>query len=95
MLERNDVLKLAKLSRLSVSEEDIPSLVKHLDGMLAHMEALRALDLSQVEPMTGVEDGVMELREDIPMKGLSSEEAFRNAPEMESNHFVIPKVIGG
>lgn len=94
MLEREDVLKLAKLSRLSVSEEEIPGLVKHLDGMLAHMESLRSLDLSAVEPMTGIEDGVMELREDVPVQGLSSEEAFRNAPEMEAEHFVIPKVIG-
>lgn len=95
MLEREDVLKLAKLSRLSVTEEDIPGLAKHLDGMLSHMESLRSLDLSQVEPMTGVEDGVMELRDDVPLEGLSSQDAFRNAPEMESDHFVIPKVIGG
>jgi aspartyl-tRNA(Asn)/glutamyl-tRNA(Gln) amidotransferase subunit C len=45
--------------------------------------------------MTGVEDGAMELRDDVPLEGLSSQDAFRNAPEMESDHFVIPKVIGG
>ncbi len=80
---------------MSPEEADIPGLAKHLDGMLAHMEELRSLDLSEVEPMTGVEDGVMVLREDIPQSGLSAEDAFKNAPAEESDYFVIPKVIGG
>lgn len=95
MIAEEDVLKLAKLSRLCVEGEDIPKMAKHLAGMLAHMEELRALDLSNVEPMTSVEDGAMELREDIPQEGLSHEEAFKNAPSVDASHFVIPKVIGG
>ena len=95
MLNKEDVLKLGKLSRLSLEESEIPQIQAHLDQMLTHMEALKALDLSDVEPMTGVEDGAMVLREDIPVEGLSHEEAFKNAPEVESDHFVIPKVIGG
>ena len=43
MLEREDVLKLAKLSRLEVAEGDIDSVKGHLDKMLDHMEALKAL----------------------------------------------------
>ena len=57
MLEREEVLKLAKLSRLSIAEEDIPAIKGHLDKMLDHLEALKALDLSNVEPMTAVENG--------------------------------------
>ncbi|MCF0221169.1 MAG: Asp-tRNA(Asn)/Glu-tRNA(Gln) amidotransferase subunit GatC [Fibrobacter sp.] len=95
MLEREEVLKLAKLSRLSVSEEDIPALKGHLDKMLNQMEALKALNLSDVEPMTGVENGATILREDVPVQGFSLEEAFANAPAVENDHFAIPKVIGG
>ena len=95
MLEREEVLKLAKLSRLSVSEEDIPALKGHLDKMLTQMEALKALNLSDVEPMTGVENGATILREDVPVQGFSLEEAFANAPAVENDHFAIPKVIGG
>ena len=54
MLEREEVLKLAKLSRLEVAESDIESVKGHLDKMLNHLEALKALDLSDVEPMTAV-----------------------------------------
>lgn len=95
MLEREEVLKLAKLSRLSIAEEDIPSMKAHLDGMLNHMEALKALDLSNVEPMTAFDNGVTILREDEPVTGFSLDEAFANAPAVENDHFAIPKVIGG
>mgnify|MGYP003431740697 FL=1 len=95
MLEREEVLKLAKLSRLEVAEGDIDSVKAHLDGMLEHMEALKALDLSNVEPMTAVENGATILREDVPVQGFSLDQAFANAPAVENDHFAIPKVIGG
>ena len=85
MLEREEVLKLAKLSRLSIAEEDIP--------MLDHLEALKALDLSNVEPMTAVENGATILREDVPVQGFTLEQAFANAPAVENDHFAIPKVM--
>ncbi len=95
MLENDEVLKLAKLSRLSISEEEIPAVKGHLDKMLNHLEALKALDLSNVEPMTAVETGETVLREDEPVQGFTLEQAFANAPAVENDHFAIPKVIGG
>ena len=95
MLEREDVLKLAKLSRLEVAEGDIDSVKGHLDKMLDHMEALKALDLSNVEPMTAVENGATILREDVAVQGFYLDQAFANAPAVENDHFAIPKVIGG
>lgn len=95
MLENDEVLKLAKLSRLSISEEEIPTVKGHLDKMLNHLEALKALDLSNVEPMTAVETGETVLREDVPVQGFTLEQAFANAPAVENDHFAIPKVIGG
>ncbi|MBR2075719.1 MAG: Asp-tRNA(Asn)/Glu-tRNA(Gln) amidotransferase subunit GatC, partial [Fibrobacter sp.] len=73
MLETDEVLKLAKLSRLSISEEEIPAVKGHLDKMLNHLEALKALDLSNVEPMTAVETGETVLREDVPVQGFTLE----------------------
>lgn len=95
MLEREEILKLAKLSRLEIKEDEIESMKGHLDKMLAHLDALKALDLSHVEPMTAVENGATILREDVPVQGFTLEQAFRNAPAVENDHFAIPKVIGG
>ena len=67
----------------------------HLDKMLGHLEALKALDLSNVEPMTAVENGATILREDVPVQGFTLDQAFANAPAVENDHFAIPKVIGG
>ena len=93
MLEREEVLKLAKLSRLSIAEEDIPAIKGHLDKMLDHLEALKALDLSNVEPMTAVENGATILREDVPVQGFTLDQAFANAPAVVNDHFAIPKVM--
>lgn len=95
MLERDDILNLAKLSRLTLSEEDLESVSTHLGNILSHMEALRGLDLKNVEPMTGVENESTVLREDVPVPSLTPEQTFRNAPKVEDDHFVIPKVIAG
>ncbi len=94
MLSKEEILKIAKLSRLKLSDADIDSFSGRLDELLHHMEDLKSLDLSDVSPMTGVEDAPTVLREDIPQASLSHEQAFANAPDVENDHFVIPKVIG-
>lgn len=94
MLSKEEILKIAKLSRLKLSDADIELFSGRLDELLHHMEDLKALDLSNVSPMTGVEDAPTVLREDIPQVSLTHEQAFANAPDVENGHFVIPKVIG-
>ena len=94
MLERKDILKLAKLSRLDVSDTEVESMQKHLETMLSHLEEIRSLDLSAVEPMTSVDEPPTALRADVVGASLSHGEAFRNAPRVEHDHFVIPKVMG-
>ncbi len=94
MLSKEEILKIAKLSRLKLSDADISSFSGRLDELLRYMEDLKSLDLSNVSPMTGVEDAPTVLREDIPQASLSHEQAFANAPDVENGHFVIPKVIG-
>ena len=84
MLSKEEVLKIAKLSRLKISDAEIESFAKPLDKLLHYMEDLKALDLSDVEPMTGVEDAPTVLREDVPLPSLSHEQAFANAPEEAS-----------
>ena len=94
MLENKDILKLAKLSRLELSDADVESMKGHLQHMLSHLDELRSLDLSGIEPMTSVDEPATFLRPDVPGTCLSNELAFRNAPSVENEHFVIPKVIG-
>ena len=94
MLENKDILKLAKLSRLELSDADVESMKGHLQNMLSHLDELRSLDLANVEPMTSVDEPATALRPDVVGECLPTELAFRNAPRVENDHFVIPKVIG-
>ena len=94
MLSKEEVLKIAKLSRLKISDDEIASFSGRLDELLHYMEDLKAFHLSNVEPMAGVGDAPTVLREDIPQPSLTHEQAFANAPEVENDHFVISKVMG-
>lgn len=95
MLEPQDMRKLAKLSRLDLPEDSIPALTASLESLLAHLDELKSLDLSAVEPMTSVDMPATMLRPDVPKPSLDQKLAFGNAPKVEADHFVIPKVIGG
>lgn len=86
-----DIDKLAKLSRLTLSEAEATQANERLQSLLKLMENLKRLNLKDVEPM--VADSASCLREDIPVQGFSYEQAFMNAPQEENRHFAIPKVI--
>jgi aspartyl-tRNA(Asn)/glutamyl-tRNA(Gln) amidotransferase subunit C len=90
-----ELLKLGKLSRLEILPEEIELYKSHFDKMLKHIDHIKTLDLSDVEPLCAVDAESGVLREDIIQPGLSQELAFMNAPFVEFEHFAIPKVIGG
>ena len=94
MITNEDVLRLGKLSRISIKESEIEGYKQHLEKIVGHMDQLKELDLSDVEPMTRVDDHVTELRADVPGQSLTRKEAFKNAPATGQDHFTIPKVIG-
>ncbi|MGL1934062.1 MAG: Asp-tRNA(Asn)/Glu-tRNA(Gln) amidotransferase subunit GatC [Fibrobacterales bacterium] len=94
MITNEDVLRLGKLSRIAIKENEIEGYKKHLEKLVGYMDELQELDLANVEPMTRVDDHVTDLRPDVPGVSLSREEAFKNAPATGQDHFTIPKVIG-
>jgi len=91
MIESIDIEKLAKLSRLTLSETEAVQAKERLLDLLKIMENLKGLNLKDVEPM--VADAASSLREDVPVQGFSGEQVFMNAPQEENHHFAIPKVI--
>jgi aspartyl-tRNA(Asn)/glutamyl-tRNA(Gln) amidotransferase subunit C len=92
-VEKAQIERLAKLSRLELSEEEKVKLQTSLSDMVGYMEKLKSLDLSAVEPMMRVDESVKPLRPDVPRESLSTEEVFRNAPKENQGHFSIPKTV--
>jgi len=81
MLERAQVLHVARLARLALSDEEVERMGAELSKVLDHVEKIRELDLEGVPPTSHVIDLTTVLRPDEPTECLSAEEALASAPE--------------
>jgi aspartyl-tRNA(Asn)/glutamyl-tRNA(Gln) amidotransferase subunit C len=90
-LTRQDVLKLADIAKLELSDTEADSLLGDLDKMLGFVDKVRALDLDGVEPLVYMTDRENVLREDLPTDPLSHAEALRGAPGADSDYFRVPR----
>jgi aspartyl-tRNA(Asn)/glutamyl-tRNA(Gln) amidotransferase subunit C len=97
-ITKTDVEKIAELARLDLTGEEAESFTQQLGSILAHIEKLKELDTSAVEPMstcTSGDDSDYALRDDAVRPSLGSKVATENAPDAEAGYFRVPKVIGG
>ncbi|HEY5941400.1 MAG TPA: Asp-tRNA(Asn)/Glu-tRNA(Gln) amidotransferase subunit GatC [Solirubrobacterales bacterium] len=90
MIEREQVLHVAKLSRLRLSEEEVETMVGELSGILEHVDRIGNLDLEGVEPTSHVVALENVLRADEPRPSLPREAALASAPEPEKGAFRVP-----
>ena len=89
---RDEVLHVAKLARLELSEEELERLGAQLSAILEAVGTVAELDLSDVEPTSHPLDVVNIWDEDEPRPCLSLEEALANAPDPEDGYFGVPPV---
>ena len=94
MLSKEDVLKIARLARLELSDLEVEGAQKKLAAILSHFESLSEAATEGVSPSFHTVDK-MELRADEPQPALAREDLLRNAPEELENCFKIPRVVGG
>jgi aspartyl-tRNA(Asn)/glutamyl-tRNA(Gln) amidotransferase subunit C len=92
-ITREEVLKIAKLSRLSLSDAEVGTMTSQLDAILEHVAQLNALDTKDVVPTTGMAQSRTPLRPDVPRPSLSQEVALANAPRPGGGGFLVPKVL--
>ena len=90
-LTRQDVLKLADIAKLELSDTEADSLLGDLGKMLGFVDKVRALDLDGMEPLVYMTDRENVLREDLPTEPLSHAEALRGAPGADSDYFRVPR----
>lgn len=88
----DDVRHIAGLARLALDAQRVPALVREINGILEHMEALRKVDTTGVQPTAGVGDAGLALREDSgpPLPLERPPEGF--APAMREGFFVVPRL---
>ena len=87
------VLHVAKLVRLTLSEEEGRQMQKQLDAILGYMEELDELDVSGVAPTFHSIPMDAPLRPDVPQRCSDRSEILAQAPESEAGGFAVPLVL--
>jgi aspartyl-tRNA(Asn)/glutamyl-tRNA(Gln) amidotransferase subunit C len=90
MLDRDQVLHVARLARLELGEPEVARMAEELSNVLDHIEKIRELDLDGVEPTSHVIDVVNALRPDDPTPSLPREVILAAAPEPLHDGFGVP-----
>ena len=75
MIERDQVLHVAKLARLRVSHDEVDKVAGELSKILEYVETMNELDLEGVQPTSHVVDLTNVLREDVPRRSLDRDTA--------------------
>jgi len=87
------VAKIAKLARISVTEEEKEKLAGEIGGILKFVEQLSEVDTGDVADVASVVEHTLPMREDVVSDGNYPDRVLANAPAMEYDCFVVPKVI--
>ena len=91
-ITRGQVLHVAKLAELDLTEEEVARLQEQLSAILEAVGKVSELDLADVEPTAHPLDLVNVLAEDEPRPSLTLEDALANAPDPEDGFFGVPAV---
>jgi aspartyl-tRNA(Asn)/glutamyl-tRNA(Gln) amidotransferase subunit C len=96
-ITREDVVRVAELAYLDLSEDELEKYRRQIDEILDYIGKLNELDTSGVEPMAQVlaDDQTADatLREDLVVPSAVAEDVLRQAPDPEAPYFRVPKVI--
>jgi aspartyl-tRNA(Asn)/glutamyl-tRNA(Gln) amidotransferase subunit C len=90
MIDREQVLHVARLARLKLTDDEVERMASELSGILEHVERIGELDLEQVEPTSHVVEVENVLRPDEPRPSWSRDEILEAAPDPASGAFRVP-----
>lgn len=93
-LTTNDVLKLARLAKLDLSNEEAESLAGEITDILGHVEQLQGVDVDDLKPTYQVSGLKNVTREDVVKTyGADRGELLKNVPSVESNQIKVKRVL--
>ena len=90
MIDREQVLHVARLARLELTEDEVTQMSAELSDVLRHIEKIGELDLDGVPPTTHVVEVGNALRPDEVEPSLPCEVALANAPAVADGGFLVP-----
>jgi aspartyl-tRNA(Asn)/glutamyl-tRNA(Gln) amidotransferase subunit C len=90
MIDRDQVLHVARLARLRLTDEEVERMSGELSTILQHIETIGELDLKGVPATSHVVELENVLREDVPQPSLPRERALQAAPDATEDGFRVP-----
>lgn len=90
MIDRDQVLHVARLARLRLTDEEVEQMTGELSSILGHIEKLAELDLEDVAPTSHVVQMENVLRPDEPRPSLPRDRALEQAPDTDGVGFRVP-----
>lgn len=90
MIDREQVLHVARLARLELNEDEVARMTGELSAILDHIEKISALDLDGVPPTSHVVEVPSALRPDEPRPCLPRDVVLAPAPAVEDDGFSVP-----
>lgn len=93
-LSTEDVLKLARLARLKLTDEEIGQFTEEISSILQYVEQLQSINLENVEPtyqVTGLTN--VTRADEVKNYGASPEELLKNAPATEGGHIKVRRML--
>jgi len=93
-LSREEVLKLARLARLALTEEEIEEFRSEISTILEYVEQLKEVDVTGLEPTTQVSGRKNVMRADeVRDYGVSREDLLNLAPHRQDDELQVPRMI--
>jgi aspartyl-tRNA(Asn)/glutamyl-tRNA(Gln) amidotransferase subunit C len=92
-LTKKEVIHIAKLARLELSESEIERYQHQLSSILEYADRLKELDTSQILPTSSVLPSRSRFREDTPVNSLPVEKLLQNASQSEKDQFKVPPAL--
>lgn len=94
-LTRGDVLKLARLARLDLSDDEIELFSKELTVILHYVEQLQSVDVTGLQPtnqVTGLKN--VTRKDEVIDYGYVPKELLKNVPQILDDHIRVKRMIG-
>ena len=91
---KKDVEKIAELANLKFSDEEIENFTPQMNEILSYMDKLNEIDTENIKPLSHPVEQTNVFRDDEMKPSILTEEALKNAPSKDEQHYKVPKVIG-
>ena len=94
-IDQAQVRKVARLSRLELTGEEVEEFAGQLSAILDYMGKMEELDTDGIEPLAHCLPITNVLRQDKIKESLGTEKTLANAPQRDGAFFKVPKILDG